>query len=97
MTVFFLIIQHFPAHVLEEMIFQIHFYVDFRTHLESWKWIKKFLKQLFTLIVQVYHFWFHERFSMAHLTSNDKSVIDVHDELSFVKDGVENEMEENKN
>ncbi|KRX18977.1 hypothetical protein T07_12811 [Trichinella nelsoni] len=57
------------------------------------------LKKLFTLfnlksstgsfwklIVQVYHFWFHERFSMAHLTSNDKSVIDGDDDrLAFVK------------
>ncbi|KRZ40721.1 hypothetical protein T4C_13723 [Trichinella pseudospiralis] len=34
---FFLIIQHFPTHVLEEMIFQIHFYVDFRTHKMRWR------------------------------------------------------------
>ncbi|KRZ51997.1 hypothetical protein T02_14164 [Trichinella nativa] len=42
------------------------------------------------LIVQVYHFWFHERFSMAHLTSNDKSVIDGDDDrLAFVKQNCE--------
>ncbi|KRY89964.1 hypothetical protein T4D_9428 [Trichinella pseudospiralis] len=40
MTVFFLIIQHFPTHVLEEMIFQIHFYVDFRTHVSNWSFLK---------------------------------------------------------